>query len=88
MRTLLSLRSDVWRRVGLVRTDVLGNRVASIFRMERILEVGTTVTVTSRLLHSVKKHELYGKGRWNGRGSGGVEYVEVSENVKPNTVLT
>jgi hypothetical protein len=39
----------MWRRVGHVRTDVSEERTASIFNMEVILELGTVLTVTSRL---------------------------------------
>jgi hypothetical protein len=46
----------MWGHVGLVRTDVLEGRVASIFRAERKRKLGTTLTVTSKLIHNTKKH--------------------------------
>jgi hypothetical protein len=39
----------MWRHVCLIRTDISEERVASIFRVERIREVGTTLAVSSRL---------------------------------------
>jgi hypothetical protein len=36
----------MFRRVALVRTDVPEEFIASIFRVERISELGTTLTVT------------------------------------------
>jgi hypothetical protein len=47
--------SGMWLRVGLVRTDVAEEHVASSIRMERIRELGTTLAVTSRLNHSAKE---------------------------------
>jgi hypothetical protein len=35
----------MWRRVGLVRTDVSEKRVASIFRVQRIRYIRTTLAV-------------------------------------------
>jgi hypothetical protein len=37
----------MWRRVILVRTEVSEERIASIFSVERINELGTTLAVTS-----------------------------------------
>jgi hypothetical protein len=37
----------MFRRVALVRTDVLEERSASIIRMTRIAELGTTLAVTT-----------------------------------------
>jgi hypothetical protein len=39
--------SGVLRRVALVRTDVSEERIASIVRLARIVELGTTLAVTS-----------------------------------------
>jgi hypothetical protein len=43
------------RRVALVRTDVAEERVASIIRVTRIGELGTTLAVTSALNHTAMK---------------------------------
>jgi hypothetical protein len=43
------LSSDLWHHVGFVRTDYLEDRVASIFRVGKISELGTVLAVTSRL---------------------------------------
>jgi hypothetical protein len=51
--TVLQLRippSGMWRLVDLVLTDVSEKRVASIFRMGRVLELGTTLRVINCLL--------------------------------------
>jgi hypothetical protein len=40
----------MWRLVGLARTDVSEECVASIFKVERISKLGTASEVTSRLL--------------------------------------
>jgi hypothetical protein len=49
IRPLLRIPScEMWPHVGLVRTNVLEEHVASILRVERIRELGTVVT--SRLL--------------------------------------
>jgi hypothetical protein len=40
--------AGMWRRVGLVRTDVSAEHDVSTFRAERIRELGTTLTVNSR----------------------------------------
>jgi hypothetical protein len=39
--------AGMWRRVNPVRTDVSEERIASIIRVERISELGTTSAVTS-----------------------------------------
>jgi hypothetical protein len=39
--------SGMLRRVALVRTDVSGERSASIIRVAKICELGTTLAVTS-----------------------------------------
>jgi hypothetical protein len=39
--------SEILRRVALIRTDVLEKRSASIIRVTRIGEIGTTLAVTS-----------------------------------------
>jgi hypothetical protein len=44
--------SGLWRRVALVRTDVSEERVASIFRVDRISELETAFAITSRLKHN------------------------------------
>jgi hypothetical protein len=38
----------MWRRVALIRTDISGERIASIIRVETIIEVETTLTVSSK----------------------------------------
>jgi hypothetical protein len=44
-------------RVALVRADVSEERiVSSIIRMEGISELGTTLAISSKLKHTVKKH--------------------------------
>jgi hypothetical protein len=40
--------SWMWRHAGIVRTDVSEERVTSIFRVQRISELGT-LAVTSKL---------------------------------------
>jgi hypothetical protein len=40
----------MWRRVGLVRTDVSDECAAFIFTVERIREIGTILAVTISLL--------------------------------------
>jgi hypothetical protein len=45
--TMLSAVSVMWRRMALVRTDVLEERSAYIIRVRRICELGTTLIVTS-----------------------------------------
>jgi hypothetical protein len=40
------------RRVHLVRTNVSKERIASIIRVTRIDELGTTLAVTSNVVHS------------------------------------
>jgi hypothetical protein len=42
------LASAMWRRVGLVRTDVLEKLVASVFEVERTSERETTVAVPTK----------------------------------------
>jgi hypothetical protein len=42
--------SGMWLRVGVVRTDVWDERVASVFRLKCISELGTTLIVTGKLL--------------------------------------
>jgi hypothetical protein len=37
----------MWRRLGLVGTDISEKRVASIFRLEGISELGTALAITS-----------------------------------------
>jgi hypothetical protein len=37
--------SGMWRRLGVVRTDVSEERVVTIFRVERISELRTTLAV-------------------------------------------
>jgi hypothetical protein len=46
--------SVMWHSVGLVRTDVSEQCVAYIFRVARVLELGT-LAVTSRLNNCAKK---------------------------------
>jgi uncharacterized membrane protein HdeD (DUF308 family) len=41
--------SEMWRCVSLVRNDFSGERVASIFSVERISELWTSLSVTSKL---------------------------------------
>jgi hypothetical protein len=43
--------SRIWLHVGLVRTDVSEERVASVFRVERISELGRTLALSSRQPH-------------------------------------
>jgi hypothetical protein len=43
----------MWCRVVLVRTDVSEECIASISRVKRISELGTTLAITSNFLHSV-----------------------------------
>jgi hypothetical protein len=45
----------MWCHMNLVRTDILVERITSIFSVERIRELGT-LSVTGRLNHVVKKH--------------------------------
>jgi hypothetical protein len=44
----------MWHRVGLVTTDVSEERVDSIFRVERISKLGTTLAVRSLILYFLK----------------------------------
>jgi hypothetical protein len=44
--------SGMCGHVGLVRTDVSEERIVSIFRMERIHELGSALAVTIRLNHT------------------------------------
>jgi hypothetical protein len=39
--------SGMWRRVALVRTDVLEESIGSIIKVERIREQGTALAVAS-----------------------------------------
>jgi hypothetical protein len=48
------MKTAIFWDVGLVRTDVSEDRVSSIFRVERIRELGM-LAVTSRLNRSVKE---------------------------------
>jgi hypothetical protein len=61
----VTTNSAVFRDVtpcGLVRTNVSDERVSSIFRMEKIRELGIALTVSRRL-----GHKLDEKGEhWNG----------------------
>jgi hypothetical protein len=41
----------MWRRAGLVRTDISEERIASIFRLGRIRERGAALQLASRLNH-------------------------------------
>jgi hypothetical protein len=45
----------MWRCVNLVRTDVLEECIASIFRAEKIRERGTTVSRRLQILHRNKQ---------------------------------
>jgi hypothetical protein len=45
--------SGMLRRVALVRTDILEERSASLIRVTRISELGTTLAVPSNRLHNV-----------------------------------
>jgi hypothetical protein len=42
--------------MGIVRTDISEERVASIFMVERIREPETTLAVTSKLYYSSRLH--------------------------------
>jgi hypothetical protein len=50
MKGMLSARMR--RREALVTTDVSEERIAPIIRVERISEIGTTLTVTSNVVSS------------------------------------
>jgi hypothetical protein len=41
--------SGMWRRVGVLRANVVEERVASIFRVERVHELEITLAAISRL---------------------------------------
>jgi hypothetical protein len=41
------LSSEMWACVALVRKDVTGESIASIIRVKRISDIGTTLAVTS-----------------------------------------
>jgi hypothetical protein len=41
------LPSAMWLHVGLIRKEVLEEFLVSLFRLEGILQLGTTLTVTS-----------------------------------------
>jgi hypothetical protein len=41
--------------MGLVRADV-SEKCVSFFRVEKVIELGTALAVTSRLNHTEKKH--------------------------------
>jgi hypothetical protein len=49
----------MWCHGDIVRSDVSDERVASIFRVERINTLGTTSAVTVRLNHTTKKNQLH-----------------------------
>jgi hypothetical protein len=59
------------RRVALVRTDVLEGLSASIIRVTRIGELGTTLAVTSHLvfLRSVRRLLVTESSRYGNRAS-------------------
>jgi hypothetical protein len=42
--------------VGLIRTDVSDERVASIYTVERISYLGTTLAKIGKLNHTTEKH--------------------------------
>jgi hypothetical protein len=46
------------RRVALVGTDISDERIASIIRVTKIGELGTTLAVTSNLKHPAKKYSV------------------------------
>jgi hypothetical protein len=56
--------SGIWRRVGLVRADVSKKRFASIFRVERINELGMTINNNNN-----SKKNLVGVNRRENKGN-------------------
>jgi low temperature requirement protein LtrA len=56
----------MWRRVALVRADVLGERIASIIKMTRIGELATTLAVSSSpilvtvMMEAIRFSETFG----------------------------
>jgi hypothetical protein len=52
--------SGMLRRIGLVRTDVLEEFIASIIRVERVIELGTTLILNSVMfLRNVASYKSY-----------------------------
>jgi hypothetical protein len=49
--------SGTWRRVGPVRTDILDERIASNISVERIRELRTMSTATSKLIEAKSSSE-------------------------------
>jgi hypothetical protein len=52
----VTVKNAVFWDVGHVRTCVLEEEAVSIFKADRICELGIMLAVTSRENHSVKKH--------------------------------
>jgi hypothetical protein len=52
------LSSGMFRRVALVRTDVSEERSASIIRVTRMGELGTTLAVINNRPHAAKEYYL------------------------------
>jgi hypothetical protein len=50
------LKNAIFSDMGLVKSNVSEEGVSSIFKVERIHELGTMLAVTSRLSRSAKKH--------------------------------
>jgi hypothetical protein len=66
------------RRVALVRTDFSEECIASIIKVARIGELGTTLTVTSVLLRSTRRNIL----------EDGILHSHRHENLKSYIALT
>jgi hypothetical protein len=58
------LFSWMWRRIGLITTNVSEEIIASIFRVERMRELAITLTVTSRLITLFLATAFFPPERW------------------------
>jgi hypothetical protein len=91
--------SRMLRRVGLTRTDVSDEIVASIYRVQIISELGTMLTVTSRLVHliisALKMDAIYSsvtlvltRATWRHIPEDGILQSHCRENLKSYIALT